>query len=441
MLRCAGMRIDDHRQLYAFIAAIAPLGLLNVGCSGLARFGGDNYDGRVCVYEPQALSELTPREGVDYVGLREQENFGEPTSQLRQLSEWGAACTAANDVAACQAALTGLAMSSPPLTDRRGQIDVDYDVVFTDADGVTPVDTQAKLIALFGTIDTPNEATLLAFAAGYDIPCGENNWRLENGAYVLHGKRGDTCGSDAYHFDVTVSPQGEVAKGDEEVTERGDDNCAIGRRPVTLTSRTHKARSAGAFFANAAHLEAASVYAFTQLARELRAHGAPAPLVRAARIARADELRHARTTANLARMFGAAAISPVVRPQHIRPLLAVALDNATEGCVRETFGAVTAHVQAACARRRTVRAAMRTIARDESRHAQLSWAINSWARTRLSPVQRRALDDAQAQSVAALREEAAKEETRAIQRAAGMPTAEAKQRLLRPMERALFGTA
>src|SRR5260221_408672 len=55
-----------------------------------------------------------------------------------------------------------------------------------------------------------------------------------------------------------------------------------------------------AWFAEAAWLEAASIGAFRRLARELRAHGAPAHLIASANVCARDEIRHARMMARLA---------------------------------------------------------------------------------------------------------------------------------------------
>jgi hypothetical protein len=84
---------------------------------------------------------------------------------------------------------------------------------------------------------------------------------------------------------------------------------------------------------------------------------------------------------------------------------------------------------------------MRTIAVEESRHAALSWAIDAWAQQQLSARQRRAIDDARERSVADLRRDASLDDAPEIRDVAGMPNAEAKERLLRPMETALFGHA
>ena len=151
-----------------------------------------------------------------------------------------------------------------------------------------------------------------------------------------------------------------------------------GRRPATLRSHAE-----GSDFAAACHLETASVFAFAHLARELRHHGAPQRLLRAARRSRRDEVRHARATRALARRQGGHVERVVVSAMKVRDLEAIAVDNAVEGCVRETYGALTAWWRAEHASDRHVRDAYRRIARDETRHAALSRELDRWLLARL----------------------------------------------------------
>ena len=164
--------------------------------------------------------------------------------------------------------------------------------------------------------------------------------------------------------------------------------CVIGRRPPGLVPvEAAEGTATGAYFADASHLEAASVEAFRLLREELASLGAPRSMLRRASRAEEDEVRHARMTASLARRFGAVpgewAAAPRTEDRPARTLEEIALENATEGCVRETFGALTAMWQAEHARDRHVRAAMEAIAEDELRHAALAWSVASWSRARL----------------------------------------------------------
>lgn len=181
--------------------------------------------------------------------------------------------------------------------------------------------------------------------------------------------------------------------------------CTGGRRPAGLRSAAtpggpsggHATDATGAFLAAAAHLEAASVPAFARLARELAAHGAPRRLVRAAAAACADEVRHARTMSRLANLRGATPANVLLddAAPAVRPLLAVAIENAVEGCVRETFGALSALHQGRAAADRAIARALRRIAEDETRHAELAFSVARWIDARLSPPERAAVRAAQ----------------------------------------------
>jgi hypothetical protein len=162
----------------------------------------------------------------------------------------------------------------------------------------------------------------------------------------------------------------------------------VGRRPSGLAQEASSVAGMMDYLVESAQLEAASVEAFRVLRNELRQHGAPRRLLRAASRAKRDEVRHARTTRALARRFGGSAPDPIVAPATKRPLEAFATENAVEGCVRETYGALVATFQAHAARDRSVRAAMKRIARDETRHALLAWNVAKWLEPTLSKEQK-----------------------------------------------------
>jgi rubrerythrin len=135
-------------------------------------------------------------------------------------------------------------------------------------------------------------------------------------------------------------------------------------------------------------LEASASLAFVKIARELRTVGAPRALVQSARRAAREERRHVRLMrALLPREVPPPVVRNTSRTER-RSLVAMARENAVEGCVRETFAALVATSQAAHARDVRVRAAMRRIARDETRHAALSFQIAAFLEPRLTPSER-----------------------------------------------------
>jgi hypothetical protein len=212
-----------------------------------------------------------------------------------------------------------------------------------------------------------------------------------------------------------------------------------GRRPGYFASlgfdATPPGRELGTHFARVACMEAGSVEAFRWLRDELVAHGAPKRLVRAACRAIRDETRHVRQTAALARRFGEEPIAPMpAPPRTVRPLLAMALENAVEGCVRETYSALECAWQAELATDPVVRATMKRIARDEMRHLALAWSVHAWAVSRLTPGERARVLAAQRDAVAALRSELRSDPHTSLLGRGGLPGAAQSQALVGAIE-------
>ena len=172
-----------------------------------------------------------------------------------------------------------------------------------------------------------------------------------------------------------------------------------GRRPPGLSPLPSRIAVGAERLARMAHLEAASVPAFTQLARELAAHGAPERLIAGARRARADEERHAAMVGKLAKNAGARLLALDVRPTPPRPLVELALENAVEGCVRETLGAAVAAEEARRVADPSTARVLREIAVDERRHANLAWAVDEWALPLLTMAERRRVEVARTAAV------------------------------------------
>jgi hypothetical protein len=210
-----------------------------------------------------------------------------------------------------------------------------------------------------------------------------------------------------------------------------------GRRPrSTGVLRARGDDSLRSHVAEIATMEALSVDAFAQLALDLRCH-APSFVARAER-ARKDEQRHARRARALLREIGGApaALPRVARLASVaRGLDDAAEDNAVEGCVHETFGAVALSVQARRAEHPPLRRFFQSIARDEIEHAALSWDVHdalwprlcSHSRARIQKAQRRAL--AQIEAMPALPEP--------LRMSAGAPSDAERRTLARTMRASL----
>jgi hypothetical protein len=386
------------------------------------------------------LAGAKPKDAADYVELRQLEDFsgGAP----RAIDSTGAKCANATDKAACEAKIAEVMSDKGFFLGGCTDVCVRHVLIVNTGDDVQVLATKEEVNAWLGPIDAPADAVLVASLAGYRVACNEPEMggvRPAGSTYeVLGTKYTSTCSPiEEKLFILGVSAEGAVTEVDAEVIN-SDSNACIGRRPAGLLHGEGRGTSAvGAYFANVAQLEAASVNAFEALEEELSHHGAPAELVERARMARRDEVRHARVMQHVSARHGGRFEAPRVEKRPVRSLEEIAIENAAEGCVRETFGALVGMWQAEFARDADVRRIMKRIARDETRHAELSWAVDAWARQRLSPEALQRVEEARRCALHAIAEEAERGYDEELVEIAGMPGQEAASRLARHFAEAI----
>lgn len=208
---------------------------------------------------------------------------------------------------------------------------------------------------------------------------------------------------------------------------------AIYGRPVSGLSAPQlpaELDAIGCYLANAAYLEEASVAAFQILEAELRAHGAPAELLAKARRAASQEAVHAQLMGGLAQRHGSPVPVPPPIPERApRELAAMALENAIEGCIHETWSALIATWQAEHAPERALRELFARIAQDETEHAALAWEVAAWAEPLLSASEQQLLRQDQQQALARLKSPALPAFPAELQPLFGLPDAAAQQAL------------
>lgn len=177
------------------------------------------------------------------------------------------------------------------------------------------------------------------------------------------------------------------------ITDNTEGECVIGR-PYYEGDKAVLAdlcgdESAGAqtarsrLWARAGAAEHASVAAFSRLALQLMALGAPNDLLRAVHQAALDEIGHADRCWDMVERLGGsrvgAAVLPLQEPITLQTLAEVAAATVREGCLAETLGAHVALVAAELAPEADVQALLRRLANEESDHAVLSYRIVAWA--------------------------------------------------------------
>ena len=443
------------------------------GGAGLETDGGSQVDAGPFADEStfacesplsDVLGNLVPTEPVDYVELRARSvsfvdgglDVGAGPGDAS--ASHGAPCATATDHDACVTALAALSFSrtGPYTADgwyTDGSGGLRYPVapetkellVFTRGNQVGALRTTAEVAAFLGSIDTVEEARLLLIAQNQPLVCTaaphKSGWRKnDDGSWELL-ITGATCGGPLdYQRRYRVAKDGVVTKLAEVQDHPG---IVCGRRPSGLRMNgltDGAARDLGEHFAHSAHLEAASVIAFRRLEHELRRFGAPASFATRAKRARADEIEHARDTASLARRFGGVVPAVDVAPMAVRDLFAFALENAVEGAVRETYGALVAAFQAERAAPE-LRPLLRRIARDEARHAELAHDIDRWVQPKLSADERARLAAARAAALDELRAAITTEPHDSVLRVAGMPNAAAARILLDGLDREILAAA
>lgn len=435
----SGLKRAFDRALRAVLATSGPLVI--VGCGDSIEPGIEDDPGFVPMSctggTQQFLPDLTPGVVTEYIELR---RMGLNLTDAATVVETrGSRCGGAADLAACEAGFAALDSANAFRFGFCQDMVCEAQLAATQGDAALLVDSRGRLAEFLFPIDAPAEAMLILQASGIDVACDRGGAKPAGGGFDVQGFTRPGCDGRTRHVQH-VDTSGTINAIDSTVEVEPDPNCAVGRRPAGLcppAPRSGRLR-VGDYWARAARLEAASVHAFRRLARELALHGAPKSLSDAALSAARDEIRHARVVSRLARELGATVEAVRIEPVPLRDLESVALENAAEGCVRETFGALVSHWQGRFARTRSVRVACSRIARDELRHAALAWRIEAWTETRLSHAARARVRAARHAAVTGLRDELAWEPSRELVEGAGLPDAGRARALAEHVRRSIW---
>jgi rubrerythrin len=361
------------------VASVVP------GCGG--SIDREQFTSNACAGSND-LDGITPTKPVEFMELRQTVPFADPP-MIEAIASHGVSCSGATS-ATCSETFNMLNVTTG-WSISQGQLGTSTRfLVFTRGDEVGTVTTLPDLKSFLAPVDNARDAVFVIKneLSEHNVICDELNATKSGDGFNILTSSGFACGEGSHRDEhvVHVSSTGEVTIEETVIVEEGDPGCAIGRRPEGLvaTGSLRQTRNAGTFFADAARLEAASVFAFERLEDELRTYRAPRTLVRDARRARNDEVRHARMTRRLAKKNGGRPLAARVRHPAPRSWIEFVKENAVEGCIRECFGALVATYQAEQATNTQIRAAMKVIAQDETRHASLAWRIAKWAEARLS---------------------------------------------------------
>ncbi len=398
----------SHLEPLSRLIAAAVASVFSTGCGGSGKVSGD-----ASVPEPEAGGDATMMEAD-------------------AAAETASGAEAGNDAPPC-AKQHGAILSSTPAPSDAGP---EATVIWTITYAVDPTCCAGQLVSVSApaALGGPGPDIDAGYACDYTVenPCAS----APDGSI------------DCSDWCVTAAPpntQPGCGRCQGIVTDAGifgdclgscGSACGFGRPPRGFVPRRVRASSALASgLARMAQLERASVVAFDALHADLVRVGAPRSLLRAVRRARGDEVRHERMATNAAGRAGARVPPVDIAPLGPRGVEALAIDNAQEGCVRETFGAALALVQAEQARNEHVRRMMRGIAHDELRHAALSWDLARWLESRLDRRGRARVRQARRTAIRALSAELGT--PFAAHGSLGMPDSASQRRLLQALRPAL----
>jgi hypothetical protein len=149
----------------------------------------------------------------------------------------------------------------------------------------------------------------------------------------------------------------------------------------------------------------AGVASLHGLARDLEAFRAPKPLVRGARRAALDAIRHARMLGAMARRHE---VTPEPAPADPRPAPswdAMAIENAVDGCVRRAWELALTSYAGVHAGDLVVRETLRRIARDQAEHVAAAWKVHQWCLPRASSAARERIERGMRATISALEAE------------------------------------
>ena len=373
------------------------------------------------------VANLRPGKPVDSLELRLE--ILAPLHELVRTGNTGTACAHAVDGAKCQAAY-----------DAAKPAGLNEGLIYTRGDFAGSV-AGTEIAPFLAPIDTPEEAAMTlvyAMAAdngGVTPTCDPSAYHATADGYEVVDVVSMMCSeSTSTTYVVARSGATRVVKQDHTPPSANCHHYVRGRRFEGMSEPQASGDALGAFFARDAALEAASVHAFRRLSAELAAHRAPRSLRARAKRAEQDEVRHARVMTRFAKRFGGKCKHVGAATASVRDLEAIAFENVVEGCVGETHAALIATFQAERAQDAAVRSAMRTIARDETRHAALAWDVATWIDKRLPSDARARVEHARLEAIARLRQVAGTPVDASLSEIAGMPTRDQAMALVQSAE-------
>jgi len=326
------------------------------------------------------LSELNPTESID--GLLLYSVGGQIGSYIEEAG--GEPCAMASEATQCNETIDSLLHSFDSEA-----------LITTQGDTIQVLQSEYEIKAFLGQLNNPQKVFSWMHIHGMTLSCKFNdsavvthdNGQTWDGVYTETTESCNPIIRERVRVKINVESW-LITETDRSEIKRIDGAC-IGRKPPgALSFRQSNTQvnyhELGITFARHAAYEAASVIAFEHLEKELSMYGAPNDMLERIQIAAEDERRHAAQVELLAIRYGNQAEVFSVESAPLRNLESIAIDNMSEGCIGESWGALIGLYQAENAKDPVIAETMHQIALEEVEHASLSWAIHDWIMPKLS---------------------------------------------------------
>lgn len=175
-----------------------------------------------------------------------------------------------------------------------------------------------------------------------------------------------------------------------------------GRLPPAYQEPQIMGEGIGVYFAKSAHEQAAAVFSYIALATQLRSFGAPTNLIEQCQSAAKDNILHAKIMQELSEMEGVFVPSFHYVPTS-QSILEVAMQNAVDGCIYETWAALLANWQSThLPSDPELQTVYEQIGKNKAMHGQLAWDLHFWFLSKLRTREKKQLSRAQSKAIAQL---------------------------------------
>ncbi len=252
-----------------------------------------------------------------------------------------------------------------------------------DVSTAKPAPVPPNMMRTEACIPKPPAGTAVPDPNNPECPTGV---QMQGEIRAYNSTRNDQCCYLTYQRRVIIRGRPARVDGDPRFADVGRGTAWH----ASLALATTRDAARAAHWLEAARMEHASIAAFAATSLRLLALGAPPELIARAHRAALEEIEHARAAFAIASAYAGEPLTPLAFADAPRTgtttLRELAIETFVDGCLGETAAALEAEHDADAERDPEIASVLRRIADDETRHAELAWAIVAWCVRREPPI-------------------------------------------------------